>query len=58
MLPYDVEYSICKIFERELGLIRGLELVLSDLKLCYDFNVSDIFNVFDLNGFNYFSSDK
>jgi len=43
-VPYDVEYSLCKLFEKEIDLVRNLELILEDVKSRYDFNVDDLFS--------------
>jgi hypothetical protein len=58
MLPYDVEYSVCKVLEKELELIRGLEIILSDVKARFDFKAADVFNSLDCYGLNYLNSDK
>ena len=42
-LPYDVEYSLSKVFERELDLVRNIELILNDIKARYDFNMYDLY---------------
>lgn len=44
ILPYDVEYSMTKIFERELDLVRNVEIILNDVKSRYDFNVYDLYS--------------
>ena len=43
-LPYDVEYSLAKVFERELELIRNTEVLLTDVKARYDFNAYDLYS--------------
>jgi hypothetical protein len=47
-LSYDVEYSLSKLLERELDLVRNLDLGLSDLKKRYDFNVYDLYSSFEV----------
>jgi hypothetical protein len=55
-LSYDVEYSLTKLFERELDLVRNLELGLSDLKSRYDFNVYDLYSI--LEAYSYLTKEK
>ncbi len=43
-LPFDVEYSLSKVFERELDLIRNLQITLNDLKSRRDFNVYELYS--------------
>jgi hypothetical protein len=57
VLSYDVEYSLSKVIERELELIRELELVLSDIRGRYDFSVADVFNLLDSYGLNYINAE-
>ncbi len=58
ILNPDVEYSLSKVFEKELELVRNAEIVISDIKTRFDFNVSDIFSLLDLNYFNYLNTEK
>jgi hypothetical protein len=58
ILHPDIEYSLSKVFEKELELVRNADIVISDIKTRYDFNVSDIFSVLDLNYFNYLNTEK
>ena len=55
-LPFDVEYSLAKVFERELDLIRNLQIVLSDLKLRRDFNVYELYS--SVQSYSDLSSDE
>ena len=55
-LPYDVEYSQSKLFERELDLVRNLELVLNDVKARYDFNVYELFS--SIQSYSNLTSEK
>jgi len=43
-LPFDVEYSLSKVFERELDLVRNLQITLNDLRSRRDFNVYELFS--------------
>ena len=38
-LPFNVEYSIVKLFEKELELVRSTLSLLDDAKMRFDFNV-------------------
>ena len=55
-LPFDVEYSISKLFERELDLVRSLELALNDVRARYDFNVYDLYS--SIQSYSYLTGDK
>lgn len=44
-LSYDVEYSLVKLLERELDLARAVDLLITDLKARYDYNVLDIYSL-------------
>lgn len=44
-LPYDVEFGLVRLLERELDLARAVELLVADLKARYDFNILDIFSL-------------
>jgi len=57
-LPYDVEYSIVKLLERELDLGKNLQIFLKDLSYRYDFNSYDLFKVLDNFGFGFLTSEK
>jgi hypothetical protein len=57
-MSYDVEYSLAKVLERELELVRNVDFVLADLRARYDFNIADIFAALDTFNLNYLSSEK
>lgn len=57
-LPYDIEFSLVKLFERELELTKNLQIFLRDLSYRYDFNSFDLFKVLDSYGFGYITSEK
>ena len=44
-LPFNVEYSIVKLFEKELELVRSTLSLLDDAKMRFDFNVHSIFHL-------------
>jgi hypothetical protein len=53
---FDVEYSISKLLERELDLIRSLDLALSEVRARYDFNVYDLYS--SIQSYSYLTSEK
>ena len=53
---FEVEYSISKLLERELDLVRSLDLALSDVRARYDFNVYDLYS--SIQSFSYLTSEK
>ncbi len=57
ILHPDIEYGLSKVFEKELELVRSIEITISDIKTRYDYNVSDIFSLLDLNYFNYLNTE-
>mgnify|MGYP007031251726 CR=1 FL=1 len=58
ILPYDIEFALSKIFERELHFVRNVENILADLRIRTDFNVADIFNQIDLLKLSYINGDS
>lgn len=58
MLPYDVEYSLSKVFERELENIRNLTVLIEDLKSRYDYNVLDLFTSIQTYGLDTINGDE
>jgi len=55
-LPYDVEYSLTKLLERELDLVRNAEALLNDIRARYDFNVYDLYS--SIQSYSYLTSEK
>ena len=43
VLPYSIEYSITRIFEKELNLIRAIDSIMSEIKKRRDFSVFDLY---------------
>ena len=43
-IPFNVEYSLVKLLQRELELIRKTWTIIAELKARYDFNIHDIFH--------------
>ena len=43
-IPFNVEYSLVKLFQKELDLIRTTRKIIEELKSCDDFNVHDLFH--------------
>lgn len=58
LLPYDVEYSLSKVFERELELVRSTNVLLDDVKNRYDFNVLDVFSTIHTYGLDSISAEE
>jgi hypothetical protein len=58
LLYTEVEYSLSKLLSKELELVKDVEIILSDLKTRYDFNISAIFNLLDQNGLNDITKEK
>ena len=57
ILPYDIEFALSKIFERELDCIKNVESMLSYLRLKEDYNVNDVFNQLDLLRMDYINQE-
>lgn len=57
ILTYDVEYSLTRLFERELELARAVEMLVADVRARYDFNVLDIYTLIQGYG-NFISSER
>ena len=57
-LPYDLEYSLVKLFDREIELVKNIQFNLSELSLRYDFNAFDLFNTLDNYNFNFLNAEK
>ena len=55
---YDVEYSLSKLFDRELDLARNLQLVLSDLSFRHDYTINNLFDALDNYNLGYLTADK
>ena len=45
VLPFNVEYSMVKLLQRELELIRTTWTIIAELKSRADFNIHDLFNL-------------
>lgn len=56
VLPFDVEYAMTKLLERELELVRNLEFLLNDIRARYDFNVLDLFS--SMQVYSYLTGEK
>jgi hypothetical protein len=57
-LSYDVEYSLAKVLEKEVELVKNVDFTLTDLRSRYDFNIADIFATLDNFNLNYLSVEK
>jgi hypothetical protein len=57
-LPYDIEFSLTKLFEKELNLVRNHESLISDVKARYDFNTVDLFITIQTYGYDYLNGDE
>ena len=55
---YDVEYSLSKLFDRELDLARNISLVLSDLSFRYDYTINNLFNALDGYSLGYLKQEE
>jgi len=58
LLPYDVEYSLAKLLDRELELGRNIQLILSELSYRYDFNALDLFGCLDNYKLGFLTAEK
>ena len=52
-LPYEVEWALARVFDKEINYFRKVELLKEDLALRYDFNNHNAFRLIDedRNGF-------
>ena len=46
IIPFNVEYSMVKLLQKELNLIRSTWVIIDELKSKNDFNVHDLFHYF------------
>lgn len=44
-LTYNMEYSLLKVLERELELVRAIEIIVAQIKNRYDFNLLDVYSL-------------
>jgi hypothetical protein len=56
-LSYDVEFSLLRLLERELDLARAVDLLITDIKARYDYNVFDIYSLIQGHG-SYITLEK
>lgn len=57
-VPYDVEFSLVRLLEKELDLVKALSLAIRDLNLRYDFNVIDAFRSLDILGIDNINTES
>ena len=55
-LSYNVDYSFCKLLEKEVELARNIIYALKDIKCRYDFNIHNIFH--SVKSFNSITPDS
>jgi hypothetical protein len=55
---YDVEYSMSRLFDRELEFMRNLQIVTSDLFYRQDYTVTNLFSAFDNYNQGFLVADK
>jgi len=55
---YDVEYSLSKLLDRELDLVRNIQLVVSDLSFRYDYTINNLFDTLDNYNLGYLTAEK
>lgn len=46
-LPYEVEWALARVFDKEINYARKIELLKEDLALRYDFNLLDAYKLID-----------
>ena len=56
ILPFNVEYSLVKLFQRELDLIRTTWTIIAELKTRDDFNIHDLFHY--IKGYGIITSES
>ena len=57
-ISYEIEYSLVRLFEKELDLVRNLTLIVKDLSLRYDYNTYKLFSQLDEFNLNYLTIEK
>lgn len=55
-LSFDVEYALAKLLEKELELVRAVELIVGDIQSRYDYNILDIYSL--IQGYGTFISTE
>ena len=55
---YEIEYSLVKLFERELELVKTLTYLIKDLSLRYDYNPYKLFAEMDEFHLNYLTIER
>jgi len=57
-VPYDVEYSLVRLLEKELNFVKANYDIIRDLNLRYDFSISDAFRALDVLGLGNVNSES
>ena len=58
ILPYDVEYALARVLDRELEMQRQTEYLRGELSRRYDFNILDAFRTLDTYQDSYITADE
>ena len=58
VLSFEIEYSLCKIFEKEIELVKNLNKLQRDISIRTDFNLYEMFSNIDEYGTKYLSIEK
>ena len=55
---YEIEYSLVKLFERELEIVKNLNYMIKDLSVRYDYNAYKLFSQMDEYNLSYLTAEK
>ena len=55
-LSFNIKFSLCKLFEKEIYLAKSLLEILKELRCKYDFNIHDIYH--SVKSWNFITSDS
>ena len=55
---YEIEYSLVKLFERELEIVKNLNYLIKDLSIRYDYNTYKLFSQMDEYNLSYLTAEK
>lgn len=56
-LPYETEWALARVLNKEIDFFRKTELLKDDLISRYDWNTHDAFRIIDVDRFGYIGHD-
>jgi len=56
-LPYEAEWALARVLNKEIDFFRKIELLKNDLTTRYDWNTHDAFRIIDIDRLGYITHD-